>query len=77
MKPSESAIIDDNTTVSDCCNDEIMAMLAYPRNWRFSTFINPNYMLSQYQVFETVESRGDTKHIVFDIFSPSILFSEF
>jgi hypothetical protein len=75
-KSSESALIDDNTTVRVCCNDEDHGDVRIFEELEALDIINPDYMLL-HQTFETVESRGDTKHILFDIFSPPILFSEF
>lgn len=74
-KTSESAVIDDNATASNCWSDKDLGDVRIFEELELVQPIQiPDYISSKYQVFEALESIGDS---TLDKFWPSIAFSEF
>ena len=65
---------DDNVTaVNDSCNNTDHRDVTIFEELEVLPLENPDYIVSP-QVFDTVESLRETTNILFDIFSPPIIF---
>ena len=70
----DSAMVDDNVTaVNDSCNNTDHHDVTIFEELEVLPLEKPDYIVSP-QVFDTVESLPETTNILFDIFSPPIIF---
>ena len=74
IKYLDSAMTDDNVTaVNDSCNNIDHQDVTIFEELEVLPLEKPDYIVSP-QVFDTVESLPETTNILFDIFSPPIIF---